>query len=507
MNRGGFIANLIRSRRARTILLALALWVTFIYVRHENLGWNINSRLCLTFALVEQGTVRIDDYWQRPDFGTRDVATYGGHFYSDKVIGTSLLGVPAAAALRFVESMRGAPFSLSFRHWFVTAFSVALLAAAAGIVFFRLAHRYLRVLGLDDRGAEVWGMLTTMLTFCGTMLILYAGVFMPYLPAVFFLLLALQLIETNEPGGGEGGLSIQRAFWIGVCLGASILCDYLAGWPALCLLVFMISRDKNVAKGLAGIGGIIIGVSPFLLYCYVIFGNLSIPYEYEVETFFRESMSKGFMGATVPKLTVAYLLAFHPYRGMFYHSPHLLLGFVGPLNSWKTDPLWRPRAALFLCVFLGLFVYVSAYYMWWGGWALAPRLLAVAVPFLALSSVPVLGQWWGRLVALVLAAWSVFVHFVMLFMPPNFPDRPHGAPLASLLDPDFSRYEYPALFLRYVLPKFRLGETEWSFSDLLHLTGMTKLLPLVIVWAAVVLAFSCLRRHRSGANGGVTEGR
>lgn len=506
MSWGSSIANFTHSTRARMFLLGLALWLTFIYVRHENLGWNINSRLCLTFALVEQGTVRIDDYWQRPDFGTRDVATYGGHFYSDKVIGTSLLGVPAAAALRLVESVRGVPIPLPFRHWFVTAFSVALLAAAAGIVFFRLAHRYLRELGLDNPGAEVWGMLATMLTFCGTMLILYAGVFMPYLPAVFFLLLALHLIETEETDRHEGTFGIRRAFLIGLCLGASILCDYLAGWPALCLLAFMIYRDKSVAKGLGGIGGIIIGLSPFLLYCYVIFGNLSIPYEYEVETFFRESMSKGFMGATVPKLTVAYLLAFHPYRGMFYHSPHLLLGFVGPLNAWKADPLWRARTTAFLGAFLGLFIYVSAYYMWWGGWALAPRLLAVAVPFLALSAVPVLCQWWGKVLAWVLGVWSVFVHFVMLFMPPDFPDRPHGGPLDSLLAPDLSRYDYPALFFRYVLPRFHVGETDWSFSDLLGLTGMTKLLPLIILWGAVMFVFSYSLRHRFRANSGATEG-
>ncbi|MCX7624818.1 MAG: hypothetical protein N2Z21_01175, partial [Candidatus Sumerlaeaceae bacterium] len=293
---------------SRVILLALAMWATFGYVRHENLGWNIHSRLCLTFALVEQGQVRIDDYWQRPDFHTRDVATYGGHFYSDKVIGTSLLGVPAAAILRSIELVRGHEFSLPVRHWFITAFSVALLAAAAGVLFFQLTTRYLIKFGLAKQAAEVWGMVATVCTFCGTMLVLYGGVFMPYLPAIFFLLLALHLIESKENDEGMRSFHAGRVALIGLSLGASILCDYLAGWPALCLWALLIYRDRSVVNGLVTLVGILLGVSPFLIYCYLVFGRLSIPYEYELEAFFRESMGQGFMGATVPNFTVACLL-------------------------------------------------------------------------------------------------------------------------------------------------------------------------------------------------------
>ncbi|MCX7624672.1 MAG: hypothetical protein N2Z21_00420, partial [Candidatus Sumerlaeaceae bacterium] len=200
----------------------------------------------------------------------------------------------------------------------------------------------------------------------------------------------------------------------------------------------------------------------------------------------------------------AYLLAFHPYRGLFYHSPQLLLGFIGPIYGWKTVKLWRARAVAFLCAFLGLFVYVSAYYMWWGGWTLVPRFLAVGVPFLGLACLPLLCHWWGRVGVVALGAWSVLVHFAMLFMPPDFPDRPHGAPLESLLAPDLSRYEYPALFFRYVLPKLRLGETDWSISDLLGLSGVARLLPLVGLWGAVALMFLYSLRQDSRKNGGVT---
>ena len=47
--------------------------------------WNVASRLMLTYALVDRGTLTIDGL----DDQTRDIARYRGHFYSDKTPGTS----------------------------------------------------------------------------------------------------------------------------------------------------------------------------------------------------------------------------------------------------------------------------------------------------------------------------------------------------------------------------------------------------------------------------------
>ncbi len=489
--------NLLTRATTRTLLLASALWLSFVYVRHEEVGWNVNSRLCLTYALVEQGTVRIDDYWQRPDLGTRDVATIGGHFYSDKIFGTSLLGVIPLAAIRLGQRLVGVSLSPAVERWAVTAFSVALMAALAGAIFHRLARRYLLEQEEVPWRAEVMAAVTTLFTFVGTMLFLFAGVFMPYLPAIGALLVALWLTEISSNDDDVRSSTLcgifpdsVRDFFTGLALGSAILFDYLAGWPAALIAAYTICFRRQ-AKAAAWLGlGVVLPLVPYALYCYAIFGSLSIPYQYELEALFRNAMSQGLMGATwPPRLTVAWLLAFHPYRGFFYHSPHLLMGFVGMVVAMRQGGLWRWRALLFCMVFWGLLLYNSAYYMWWGGWGLAPRFLALTVPFLALAALPALRWRVSHVAASLAGLWGVFVHVVMNFMPHNFPDRPHRAPLQSLLSPDLTAHHYPAMFRQYVWPKFLLGETEWSFSSLLGLRGLASLAPLLLLWLVVAALY------------------
>src|SRR5689334_24289818 len=56
-------------------------------------GWNQNSRFDLTRAIVERHTIAIDAYAD----DTGDKAERGGHWYTDKAPGLSLLAVPAYA--------------------------------------------------------------------------------------------------------------------------------------------------------------------------------------------------------------------------------------------------------------------------------------------------------------------------------------------------------------------------------------------------------------------------
>ena len=113
-----------------------------------------------------------------------------------------------------------------------------------------------------------------------------------------------------------------------------------------------------------------------------------------------------------------------------------------------------------------------------------------------------------RIVGLVAGGWAVFVHVVMNFMVADFPERPHGAPLESLLAPDFSRFDYPALFSRYVWPKFLLGETDWNFSAAMGLVGLPALLPLAALWIAVALLFAwTLVRESAAVSTGAPQSR
>ena len=75
--------------------------------------WWENSRLALTFAWVEHHTSQIDRYYKRADLETGDVAEYKGHYYSDKIIAVSMLGVPAIS-LPLAMHSTGLPIGVQF---------------------------------------------------------------------------------------------------------------------------------------------------------------------------------------------------------------------------------------------------------------------------------------------------------------------------------------------------------------------------------------------------------
>src|SRR5262249_57538468 len=70
----------------------LALFVTFAWFYQAG-GWNQNSRFDLVRAIVDEGTLRIDDYHRN----TGDKARWNGHYDSDKAPGLALAAVPAVA--------------------------------------------------------------------------------------------------------------------------------------------------------------------------------------------------------------------------------------------------------------------------------------------------------------------------------------------------------------------------------------------------------------------------
>src|SRR5512146_1102428 len=72
-----------RPGRLPYLLLSLILFLASAYF-YQDPEWNGNSRLDLTRAVVEEGTVAIDAYQSLPQWDTNDKAFYNGHYYSDK---------------------------------------------------------------------------------------------------------------------------------------------------------------------------------------------------------------------------------------------------------------------------------------------------------------------------------------------------------------------------------------------------------------------------------------
>jgi hypothetical protein len=484
-------------RRAQ-ILLFLSVFLSLAAIDHTHTGWNINSRLDLVFAVVEEGTFRIDTFHDTRPTKTMDKSIFGGHYYSDKAIGVSALAVPPYAAMRVIWRLFGAEPSFRQANYLLR---VVVVSSAAGISAVLLLN-LLVLLGAEARRA----VLAVAFIVFGTLFYGYASVFYPYVPGIASGLLALWLIVAPA----TGRLTRRGSFAIGSLCGLALLCDFIfgiiiaglatlylvrlaseAGWLSLpsAATVFPRKYDGKAAAarlGLGFLGGAIV-LSIFTAYTYAIFGHIAIPYEYHAVPEYRTGMQQGIMGIEAPRIDALWFLTLHPLRGLFFWSPVLLFALAGCLHQLRSPGLTRMLGILGLYSLLGYLLFNSSYYMWWGGWAMGPRLLLpifIAFPlglatFCQSNRSPMV---WKLVVALGVAS-------ILLSLP------------ISLIDPQVDQH-----FLDSQFRSFEIGDSievpairkllwfyrfDWLFANLdapiprLLAWGSAGLIPAVLISLAI----------------------
>lgn len=75
-------------------------WIVFCLLAfvfgyfYQDAGWNGNSRIALSLAVVRESRLNIDSYQGNEALGlaTGDRAFFNGHYYTDKAIGSSIVG-------------------------------------------------------------------------------------------------------------------------------------------------------------------------------------------------------------------------------------------------------------------------------------------------------------------------------------------------------------------------------------------------------------------------------
>jgi hypothetical protein len=478
------------------LILFFSLFLTYSYFSHLQPGWNVNSRLALTYAIVDKGTFRIDDYHAQKPYETQDKAFYKGHYYSDKIIGTSLLGVPAYAVLKVFSGVFGFELTPNVRGYVVRVFSVSLLAALGVVVLFRI----LLLFGATKSEAVV---LSYFFSF-GTLYLPYATLFYSYAPALFFSLLAY---HATVKWRIEGRLDEAPLFAIGLAAGGALLCEYTLAIVWIALAVYLVLQLKRKRGVLSFVAGSFVVLSIFLIYTQVCFESFTVPYRYEENRIFSTGMRRGFLGITSPNLAVLYYITVHPYRGLFFYSPVLLLYFFGVMWLDREPRLtavpdgrqvgrqrWRPEALFSLCIVFGYLLFNASYYMWWGGWAMGARHLLPMIPFMIPALIWVLrkNQWYAGLVYLA-GGLSIFLTFIPTAVDPQMPQRYHTA---ILLAPRVSD-NLSSPMLHEEFPAFFQGDIAWNIGKIFHLPKLASLLPLAVMWiAAVLILRGILRRRR-----------
>lgn len=454
---------------------ALIVLLTAGYFQPQWPGWNVNSQLDMTYALVERGTLRIDAYHDRPgdELFTNDKAFVGGHFYTDKSPVTPLLGVPAFAAYRWVADFVPGSFSYAaaryWTTWLTIGLAAALLAAMTTLLLARLGAAPVTA----SRASALW--------IAGTPLVAYAVLFFNYLPACAFALGGFMLARrawSGEPAG-------KRIFYFaGVLVGLSVWTLNTVAVLAILLTVALVS----VPAGSLGerwrrlwpwaLGGVT-GAAGHFIYVKAIFGTFGSPYAFEHDPEFLEAMGKGLMGAGWPRPLVAWLITFSPFQGLFLWWPLTLAALIG--CAWM---IARGRRAervdsIVAVAFLALLIaYTSGYYMWWGGKAFVPRHLIPAIGILVVGLAPLLrARRWGYLVL----AFGI-IGALLNFAPVGLDPQPWVRLDKELLLRPETVGAWPSVMIFMQGAVWLGGNISPNWGTALGLEGGLSILPLIAMW-------------------------
>lgn len=472
----------------RRLLAATFILVTFTcaYVRNTRPGWGVNSRFALTCAIVEQGSLSIDDYHDRPETATGDKAFFDGRFYCDKSPVTSFLGLIPMFAFRLFRPA-GADYDMA-RYW--TTLGTAGLSA--GLLAVMLAILLGRA-GLDDRLAAA----AAALWIIGTPLFGYAVLFFDYLPASAMAAGSMVLLESPSE---ENRPRASRLFAAGLLLG-------LASWTlatfALLALILTIRLAARVTPRRLihawpwALGGVV-GASGYAIYSLALFGEIANPYKFEFDPKFREEMSRGLMGATLPDPRVLLLITVHPFRGLFVLFPATLVALAGCGVAIRTGRD-RASAAVALAFTAGLLLHNAGYFMWWGGWSYAPRHLIPALVPLCVGLARALD---GPRPAVRRAAWALLIvsavgNVAVVSLDPQHPPDLRRPPLldeSALMAPG-SVESWPTPYFTMLANVFVHGQTDANLGTAFGLRGAWSLAPLALAWLIFAAA---LLKPRAG---------
>jgi hypothetical protein len=453
-------------RRPEVALFTLVLGVYAYF--YQAGGWNQNSRFDLTRALVDRGTVAIDDYRQN----TGDLALRDGHYYCDKAPGLSLMAVPAYALARGLGPDGAAYVSTLFAVGLPTALAVVALFLLVGALVPEISERVRAAI------AATYAL--------GTLAFPYATMLYGHQIVADLLILALAIVLLRER---PAALAVA-----GALLGWAIAVEYPAALGGLPIFVWAAVRHRRRALWIV-LGGVA-PIAVLMAYHAIAFGGpFTLPYAFDTQ---KHRHMGFFMGLGVPNLRVLGEITFGTYRGLFFSAPWLLLGAVGIGVAHARQ---RTRALGFVCAWIVVYhLWLNSSLVdWEGGWAIGPRYLVPALPFVALGVVVLPRRPLVYAAGAVLAVVSIGLTLVGVAVKPEVYVKIQR-PYQEFLFPLFARGQL-AVNTQSIDMKGAPGAppAAWNLGQKLGLHGLPSLLPLLVFVGvcAVWLLSNTSRRRRA----------
>lgn len=471
-------------------------------------GWNQNSRFDLVRSIVEQGTSRIDSYHRntgdlacrgprgrckKPDPGR------GDHAYCDKAPGLSWLAVPAYAAIHAAaQGDEPGPRILAIGSYASTVFAVALPSALGVVALFAL----LGALGLSARACT----LVSLAYGLGTLALPYATLFYGHQLMASLVLIAFALL-VHSRHVHDRTASPARLGLAGALLGLAVAVEYPAALAAgpICVYAAVTLRPRMrllwLVAGMAGPG------LALAAYHWLVFGSpFALPYDFSTQPHRGQGF---FMGLGAIDGHALSSILFSAYRGLFYTAPWLLVAVPGAVFLVRERRLW-PEALVCMAVVL-LFVWLNASLVdWQGGWAMGPRYLIPAIPFLAVlasgavplasRTSPLTGRLASRGASIVFALAALYSAFVMLAGAAVKPEVPVHIkrPVSGFVLPRLYSGELAVntQSIDRIAPSPTGEPAAWNLGQILGLDGLASLVPLGLLVVAMGLWIRSTLRAR-----------
>lgn len=466
----------------------LKIFLTFFLLFSYFINWpgmNENSRFFLTRTIVDDGRLEIDSFYNQ----TSDRSYYNGHYYSDKEPGLSFLAVPSYAVWKFIyhsflpsqfiQQMQGSTeyrtqnahgeqiviltnpgaFTLSSMI-IVTIFTSCLFSALTVVLIYKISKYYTK--------KEMHRILLVITYGLGSLAFHYSLIFLGYASGAFFIFLAFYLLLKS----GRENLDESRYFLLaGALAGFSIVIELANILIAGLLFLYVILSKRRMWKKSVPmflVGGFI-GILPFLLYNFLVFGNpIDLPRNHMDLVIWKNLQDNiGIRFNPAYNLHVILRMLVFPYKGLFIYFPILVLSIPGIFFMYKKN---KKEAVFILIVFLSVLFLASMWWAWWHGAVFGPRLLMPMIPFLM---IPILFAFKKISLKVVLLLLIISTFTNLIGLQSNYEDLLKDLNSSEMLPKyqerfnNFQVLEDP--LMGYYLPRFlEFGPRSRIFESLLY---------------------------------------
>jgi len=337
--------------------------------------WNTASRLMLTYAVVDRGTIVITGLEEQ----THDRARFQGQYYSDKLPGFPLLATLPYAIARGVFRLPAHPLNgPALKYWaadyWVTLGTSGVVTAVTAVLIMLAGHE----LGCRKTRAALIGLAYGL----ATPAYVYATLAYGHQATALALFSSFFLLWTK--GGRHRSL---RSFLAGFLAAYAAVVELQVAPVSAILGLYLITQCLRGARRPDALAlfavGALIPTLILLVYNQLAFGS---PWDmgyfhHDTQGFAKVHHPGNPLGLTFPDEFWKKLagLVWGRYRGLAFYAPILLLAIPGWLVL-LTRRCWSVAVVTFLVVVSVLLVNLL-YPEWTGGWSTGPRLLLPLLPF------------------------------------------------------------------------------------------------------------------------------